>query len=42
MVHWAWIPVALVIGVMTGFFIMAFIEVSREEKHQKKVWWDDD
>ena len=41
MVHWGWIPITLVIGVVAGFFIIAFLEVVRAEKSGKKAWWDD-
>lgn len=40
MVHWAWIPIALGIGAIIGFFLLAFMEVSRQED-QKKRWWEE-
>ena len=32
MVHWAWIPFALSIGVIVGMFLLAWLEVTREDK----------
>lgn len=36
MVHWGWIPIALVIGVVIGFFWLAFMEVARESDEKRK------
>ena len=36
MVHWGWIPITLVIGVVLGMFFLAFMEVSREEDEKER------
>lgn len=40
MVHWAWIPITLFVGVVIGFFLLAFMEVSRRDDNNKK-WWEE-
>lgn len=40
MVHWLWIPIALMIGVVIGFFLLALMEVSRREDKKTK-WWEE-
>lgn len=42
MVHWAWIPISIGIGVVIGFFFLAFMAVCREEQSNKnKKWWEE-
>lgn len=36
MVPWAWIPISLMIGVILGFFLLAFMEVTREETEKRR------
>ncbi len=41
MVHWGWIVIALIVGVVFGMFMIALLEVSREEDQKDgKRWWD--
>lgn len=40
MVHWGWIPIALVIGVFLGMFAIAFMETARDDEKEKK-WWEE-
>ena len=40
MVHWAWIPISLMIGVFSGMLIIAFMAVARQEDEKKK-WWEE-
>lgn len=41
MVSWGWIVIALFAGVIFGMFLIAFLEVSREEDQKDgKRWWD--
>lgn len=42
MVHWGWIVIALFVGVFFGAFLIAFLEVSREEDQKNgKRWWEE-
>ena len=36
MVHWGWVVIALFAGVMIGMFIFAFLEVSREDRKERR------
>lgn len=36
MVSWGWIVMALGAGVIVGFFLMAFLQVAREEEEKKR------
>lgn len=40
MVHWVWIPVSLVIGVICGMFFVALMETSRDDESRKR-WWEE-
>lgn len=41
MVSWGWIPICLMVGVFAGVFLIALLEVSREEDQKNgKRWWD--
>ena len=40
MIHWAWVPVTLLIGVAVGILIVALAETSREDDHKHK-WWEE-
>ena len=40
MVHWGWLIIAFGAGTIFGFFLLAFMEVSREEKNKNK-WWEE-
>lgn len=39
MVHWLWIPAALMIGAAFGILMVALCESGREE--EKKKWWEE-
>lgn len=41
MIHWLWIPVTLVIGVMIGWFLLSLMTVSGREDERQRKWWDD-
>ena len=41
MVSWGWIVIAFFAGAVFGVFLIAFMEVSREEdQRNEKRWWD--
>ena len=41
MVHWAWIPAALIIGSVTGAFLLALLEARRQRREEQKKWWEE-
>ena len=36
MVHWGWLIIALGAGVVMGIFVLAFMEIAREEEDKNK------
>lgn len=41
MVQWYWIIVALFVGVIFGIFLIAFMEISKQEDENNRKWWND-
>lgn len=41
MVSWGWVVIALFAGVVFGVFLIAFMEVFREDEQKNgRRWWD--
>lgn len=40
MVHWAWIPITLVIGIFIAISIIIFMKTERDDGKDKK-WWEE-
>ena len=39
MIHWAWLIVAFLVGVLVGFFYYSLCEIQKHD--DKKSWWEE-